>query len=680
MKKNMVLQAITLVLLAAAAPATRAAGEIETITVTGEKQERTLMNTASSVEVLDSEDIRRRAGLETTSDVLAIVPNLISTETSNFAPAVRGVDGTGPAQGADAFFAGTRPRLNYQVDGRTLSYNESIFSDATLWDVERVEVFRGPQSTLQGRNAVAGAIVVKTRDPVYDFEAGGRVQVGDYDTRQYSAYASVPVVDDQVAFRIAADHRASDSFVGFEPYPGVSKPEAYKAVSVRTKLLLEPDALPDFRALITFNHADIHAPQGNEVVRPFGEHRASFARMPRFGTRSDGLILDADWRINDAFTFDLLVSATDLEVTRDADPGTGNVEIDGKEYVVEPRLHFDLADGRLTGFLGTHHFRADQDEGIDLFGGGVFEDETTTDAVFGEVTWAFTDTLDLTFGGRWEREHRERDGGVFVFLINFDETYEVFLPKGTLAWHPNDRLTLGATVARGYNGGSAGFTFEPPFVSYTYGEEYVWNYELFARASLFDDRLFLTANAFYSDYEDMQLPFDLNPDPAIWSTVIRNAPEAESYGLELGSRLLLTEALELFANVGLLQTEITKYPGSGIEGNDLPRSPSATVSFGAFYTHPGGFEAGVDARWTDRYHTEVTNLARGRTDAYWVANVQVAWRFSKVRVFAALTNVFDNVEPILIYPMRDARPGHRHGACAAHGEDGHRGELLRPPR
>src|SRR3546814_364504 len=143
--------------------------------------------------------------------ILDHIPNFTTAETTNLAPAVRGVDGTGPAQGADAFFAGTRPRLNYQVDGRTLTYNESIFSDATLWDVERVEVFRGPQSTLQGRNAVAGAIVVKTNDPTYDWEGTARLMAGNRSTWQGSAAVSGPIVDDQVAFRLSADQRMSNS-------------------------------------------------------------------------------------------------------------------------------------------------------------------------------------------------------------------------------------------------------------------------------------------------------------------------------------------------------------------------------------------------------------------------------------------------------------------------------------
>lgn len=623
---------------------------LETILVTGEKIDRTLMETASSVEVFDDAELQRRGGLDTVSEILAIVPNFLGTETTNFAPAVRGADGTGPAQGADAFFAGTRPRLNYQADGRTLSYNESIFSDATLWDVARVEVFRGPQSTLQGRNAVAGAVVVRTKDPTWDFETGGRVLAGDYDTRQYSGYVSGPLVDGQLAARIAVDHRNADSFTGFQPFPRVDDPEEHQSVNVRGKLLFEPDALPGLRALVTLSHVDMHAPQGADVQRPFADHDAAFPRMPRFGTRANTVIGDLSYAINDVFSFETLVSASDIEVERTSDPGAGIADIDMTEVVIEPRLRFALLEGRLNGFVGTHHFRNDQDEFIDLFGGGTFVDETTTDAVFGEATWTFAPEWDLTLGGRWEREHRERVGGVFIFLIDFDETYEVFLPKASLAWRATEDLTVGATVARGYNGGAAGFTFESPFVSYTYKEEYVWNYELFARASLLDGRLQLTANAFYSDWKDMQLPFDLNPDPAIWSFVVRNADAAESYGLEVGSRLAVSDSLDLYANAGLLRAQVTDFAGSGIEGHELPRSPTATFNVGGWYTHPSGFEAGLDARWTDSYETDVINEPGGRTDDYWVAGAQVAWRFSKVRVSASVTNLFNNVEPILRYP------------------------------
>src|SRR5690606_8213389 len=115
---------------------------LDPITVTGERFQRSIQDTSSSVAVFDAQTLEKRPDLGSSNQVLEHVPNVVTSETSNFAPAVRGVDGTGPAQGADAFFAGTRPRLNMQVDGRPLSYNEAIFGDVPLWDVDQVEVFR----------------------------------------------------------------------------------------------------------------------------------------------------------------------------------------------------------------------------------------------------------------------------------------------------------------------------------------------------------------------------------------------------------------------------------------------------------------------------------------------------------------------------------------------------------
>src|SRR5688572_19579634 len=128
------------------------------INVTGEKSERSILQTAPSVRVFGERELLDQRGIVGTNELLGGVANITSTGTGNLAPAVRGVDGTGPAQGADAFLAGTRPRLSVQVDGRSASYNEVVFGDLGLWDVQRVEVFRGAQSTLQGRNAIAGTI------------------------------------------------------------------------------------------------------------------------------------------------------------------------------------------------------------------------------------------------------------------------------------------------------------------------------------------------------------------------------------------------------------------------------------------------------------------------------------------------------------------------------------------
>ncbi|MES1990911.1 MAG: TonB-dependent receptor [Pseudomonadota bacterium] len=618
------------------------------LVISGEKTERSIMDTASSVTVFSEDDIRKRPGIETLNDALENVPSFITTETSNFAPAVRGLDGTGPAQGADAFFAGTRPRLNYMVDGRTLSYNESIFSSTALWDVESVEVFTGPQSTLQGRNSVAGAIVVKTKDPSWVNEAAGRVAFGNYDRQEYSGVVSGPIIKDQLAVRLAVDVRERKDAVDFSPYPEYDHPDRYQSLSLHGKILIEPAAIPDLSTLITLNHATSAAPQDNGVTVPFDDRNAAFPNMPVFGTQTDGGIVDVDYKLSDAWAVKTLVTYTSLRVRRWATAGAGNAEIKADEFAAEPMVNFDYAG--IDGFVGVHYFYNDQNELIDLFGGGGFGDTTKTVALFGETTIKATSSLDLTLGGRLEHEERDRSGSAAFFVIDFHEKYDVFLPKATLAWHVTDEQTLGATIARGYNGGGAGFTYSFPFQSYIYEPEYVWNYEVFTRSEFNDGKIVLTGNLFYNQYKDLQLPFDLNPAPAVWSFVVRNADEAETYGAEIGVRALIVDGLTAFANLGLLHTEVTSFPGSGVEGNSFARSPAFALNLGGTYELENGLDFSLNSRFTDTYHSEVVHKARGKTDAYWIADAEIGYSIENARFFATVNNLFDEDAPVMLSP------------------------------
>jgi iron complex outermembrane recepter protein len=631
-------------------PAARPTDTLETITVYAEKLGRSLLDTATSVVVLDADELERRPVITGANDLLGRIPNITSTGTSNFAPAVRGIDGTGPAQGADAFLAGTRARLNVQLDGRPASYNEIVFGDAGMWDVQQIEVLRGPQSALQGRNAIAGTLSIKTKDPTYQTEAKFRALAGNLDSRQYSGAFSAPIIDEQLAFRIAVDHKTSESFVTVGEVPGVDN-HTFEATTVRGKLLIEPKALEGFTTLITLNYSDSSAPQSEEVAAPFENHIAAYPPMPVFAPRTASGIVDMSWKLSDAYTFETRIALTDVEVKREALPGDGNANVDVRETIAEPLLRFNLMDGRLNGLGGLYYFRAEQDDSIDFLGGGSFEDSTRTSAVFGETTLKVSDRFDVTLGARYEEERREREGSLFVFVVDLDETYAAFLPKLVLTWHLSDDLTVGTLAARGYNGGGAGVTFAEPFETYTFEPEYVWNYEAFARATLADGKVMLTGNLFLSDYEDIQLPFSLSA----LSTVIRNADEAQTYGAELSATWQAAPSLQLSSGFGLLDTKIKNYPDSGVEGNSLAFSPAFTADLGAQYRH-AGFELSFDARYSDAYYSDVRNDPRAKTDPYWLVNSQLGYTFSRVRVFGFVNNLLDSGKPVFRYPGDEFNP------------------------
>lgn len=638
---------------------TAGAANPDDIVVTAERTNRTLRDTASSVVVATQEDIDRTAGAYSTDDILSRIPNLVTNRPGNNAPAIRGIDGTGPAVGANAFFAGTRPRINFQLDGRTLTFNEVVYRDGLLWDIQQIEVYRGPQSTLQGRNAIGGVVAVKTADPTFEWHGRLRGVVGNGDVRQISGAVGGPIIPDVLAFRLAADYRAEDFFVKFTPFvarkDGVSNetfllgdPSHQRSYILRGKLLFTPT--PDVRALITLSHSDAYAPQTGDVTRPFQDHGAAFPDQPRFRTRADVAIADTSWRVSDVVTLSAFATATDFKVNRFADLGSGNAAINGTEWSVEPRVRLTSADERLSGFLAGYLFHASQDEAIDLFGSGFFHDSTETRAVFGELTFKATPQLDLNVGARYETEERDRTGGAGVFAIDYHETFKVFLPRGTITYHASPTVNFGVTVGRGYNAGGAGFAFDPPFPSFTYKKETVTNYEAFLRGSLLDNRLRLSANVFFNDYQGLQLPFDVNPDPAITATVIRNAERATTYGAEVEARYQALKTLEVFANAGLLKTKVNRYDDPTVQGNALPRSPAFTLNAGFVGTPVPGLDLSFDMRFTDAYYSDAFNDARGKTKPYTVANAQVSYRVGPARLFVAATNLFDTTDAVQISP------------------------------
>lgn len=623
-------------------PRDRRETALSEIIVTGEKSARSLLDTSSSVEIYDAERIESLAGANGVRDLLQQTPNVLDVGSGNDLPTVRGVDGSGPARGAYAFLGGTRPRLNLSVDGRSLTYNELAFGPQSVWDLEQVEVFRGPQSHIQGRNAIAGAVVLSSRDPSFFHEAAVKGGIGEQGTSQLAAMISGPLVDNELAFRFSADRQKRESHVNMASYQPVGDPRRFEITTARAKLLYKPAAVPGLSSMLSISHYDSRAPQNEALIPPPAQQGPRFSPYrPVFETESTSGAWDLAWRLSDRIALESKVIYTKFANDRLTLPTIQHASIDGREFQVEPLVRFDAGD--LRGLAGLRYFHSTQDEFVNLYGGSTFDDETTTASAFAEATYALRPQLDVTLSARMEREHRRRKGGSATVRVDHDETYDTFLPKLNFAWKPAPGHTLGASVARGYNAGGVGITFGTPVLSYAYEPEYVVNYELYSRHRLLDDRLELTANVFHNDYEDMQLPYYVGT-----SAIIRNAARAETQGAELGARWLARRDLEVFASLGLLRTEIKRFAASGVEGNKLARAPSYTANLGANWKFARGFELSGNVMFSDTYYSYFDNDPRGKISAYHVANVQLAYNFKGGRAALFVQNLFDTDKWLMV--------------------------------
>ena len=633
---------------------------LDEITVTGEKFERSQSSTGSSTTVVTGDQFKREANLLSATQLLKRDVNILDTGLGNDLPTVRGVDGSGPAVGAVAFFAGSRPRLNMQIDGRTSSYNELAFGTKSLWDMKQVEIYRGAQSYAQGRNAIAGAVVMTSNDPTQEWEGAAKLNMGNHRLAQTAALISGPVVKDELAFRLSVDHQQRETAVDLPHYDPVGNPRWFKATNTRAKLLWTPSALPDLYSRLTFNHLNARAPQSETELQPNSPRYTP--ERPVFQTRSASTIWDIGYQLSEHWKWENKLVYThfihDRKTTSPFNtalpPNRRGVpaRVDGNEFQIEPIVKYESEKYR--GLFGLFYFNAKQDESVTMLNGRIartpittnFNDKTKTKAVFGEITFTPDIPFELTLSARYEQEHHQRKGKSAMFSINRDKKYNVFLPKADIAWKINDDQRLGFKVGKGYNPGGAGVTFGVPYTSYEYDAEYVWNYELYHRWTSTDKRLRINSNLFYNDYKDMQLPFTLGPN----SIVIRNADKVVTYGAEINTEWQATEKLALNAGIGMLKTDIKRYPNSGIEGNKLARAPSFSGKVGANYRLLDHLEIGTNYSYNSSYYSTADNLANGKVGHYDQLDVYLAYDFKHARITLYADNVLNSRKDILLVP------------------------------
>ncbi|MDV2079402.1 TonB-dependent receptor [Marinobacter xestospongiae] len=619
------------------------------IVVTGEKVERSIYDTSSSVEVYDQQRIESTPGATELSDVLDLNPAIVDPGIGNHMPAVRGVDGSGSSIGGLATFAGVRPRLNVSLDGRSLSYSEMAFGPRSLWDMRQVETYVGPQSHIQGRNALAGAVVMKSNNPSFQWEGAVKGAVGNQGYAQTAALVSGPIVEDELAFRLSVDRQQRESYVDLATYEPVGDAREVESTAARFKLQYEPAALPDFGTTLTVSDMDTRAPQAEyELSNPPSRQANEF--RPVYTTDSTSASWDMVWDLGRQMRFENNMTFSKLEFERRTQNTSANFTSDGDEFQIEPLLHFGADGESVRGLVGVRLYDFDADEAfINAVGNQPMKDETQTRSAFGELTYPLATTVDLTFGLRYEWERRQRTAlvqlnPVFGVDLDFDETYNVLLPRLDLAWKPRAGQTFGMKVAKGYNAGGAGLSITN-FQPYEYDEETVINYEVYARNALLDGELELTANVFYNDYSDMQLPEYVGADDII----IRNADKAISYGAELGSRWMPAPAFALTGSLALLKTDVEDFDGTVIEGNELPRAPAYAATLGAVYEPLDNLELSGNVRYSDSYYADYDNLPAEKIEGYTVANVQLAYTYGPAHMTVFVNNLFDTDAETMIF-------------------------------
>lgn len=628
-------------------------GGRQEIVVTGERTSRSKHDTASSVAIETGKSINEKAAPDRVEQLLQMVPN-IQLGSGGEGPTIRGQDSTGVVRDLPAFLSGTRPRTTITIDGRSATYYELAFGLTSVWDVARVEVFRSPQTTTQGRNSIGGAIFVETEEPTFNWQGKVRLVAGESDTWQFSGVVSGPLIDGQLALRVSGDLRRSrtssqitNGAVGIDPNRDDSE-------LVRVKLLVEPKGLPDTRIDLTYSHGHSQMPQIEGIEPPYVERRNPSAIYGIFAITVDALTSRIAYKPAGDFEVRATLSYGKADVRRYPKPGFGDTVIDARDFSFEPVVCWLSATGlSLTG--GFNYTRATLEQTIDLtafgpvLGRGVFSDIQDSFGLFGEGILPLASGLSLTAGLRYQYDRQVRQGGLdgnnLTLPLAYDRTFIAWLPKASLAWDISPSLRVGALAQRASNPGGVNLNTGRRRVE-LFDAEHLWDFELFARVRLLGGKLTLTADAFryeMTDAQRTQTTFIVQPyGPPFPNTQVNNAPRAWTKGIELEMDWLPSRRFHLSGAIGLLDTKITASPDANLLGKQFQRSPHFSGSASVVWNPVDALSLSGQARHNSGYFSDDLETATRRINGSTTVDAKVSWTWNGVTMFGYVRNLFDD--------------------------------------
>lgn len=635
--------------------------ELDKIVVTGEKLNRSVEDTASSVAVVTDEDLEAAPEEGNLQDAAEQAANIVYPATVGGAPVIRGQATQGPTTGAVAFFSGTAPRSTINVDGQYQNFWESTHGMTSVWDVDSIEIFRGPQTTSQGANSIAGAMVVNTKDPTFTPEGAFRAEYGSYNTRRVSGMLSGPL-GEQFAARATLDYYGRESFIDYvnSSYSEGRGSTDLMALNGRAKLLWQPTNLPGLTAKLTYALRQSNQPthEADNAV-PYNSLVNTATNMPSFYTRSHTGIADVAYEFENGLVLSNSAQISDKHMRRFLlNMNTGAAKVNQLNMSNETLLKFGAEDTALSGVAGVFVSRTTSDEALEMDDAGdpVFDDTKTNLGIFAEADYRFLDRWMLTGGLRFEADQVERSGratktpGSYTAVdFSYDETFMSILPKLALAYEVSDSLTIGGLVSRGFTPGGVAVNFTDG-AAQPYKAETSWNYELFARAKMFDDRLNIATNVFFNDLSNAQRYFAQRVSPTVTNLKVLNAEKAYSYGVEFEMDYQILDTVNVSANVGLLSTEIEEFSGRpSDEGNEFSTAPSYKVGFGVDWTVFEKLTLSGDVEFTDGYYSDDANTLSMKVDPYVVANASATFQVNdNFQLYSYVNNIFDERKPTFI--------------------------------
>ncbi|MBY4677402.1 TonB-dependent receptor [Marinobacterium arenosum] len=604
--------------------------EMTAVVVTGEFREAELQEIPNSISVIDQQTINAR-GAEHLEDVLGLAPNVNFAGGSSRARFYQ-IRGIGERS---QFVEPLNPSVGVLVDGIDMS---GIGSGATLLDVQQVEVFRGPQGTLFGANALAGLINIKSNDPT-DYRTGSiETTLGNYDTYSVKGVLSGPI-SDRVGYRLALQSYGSDGYISNDfldrddtndrdeqTLRGKLRIEASEDLTIDlTALLVDIDNGYDAFSLDNTRHTLSDEPGHDRQETAALAFASSWSGNDSFLVETSLSFADSDleYGYDEDWTFDGFhpfgYSSTDNYI-RDRQTATGEIRL-----VSRPGA--EIFNGTTQWVAGVYL----NDQSVDLTREYTFNAEdftskfdSTRTALYGQLETWLSDDWTLTTGlrvERWDADYRDSDG------VSSDPSETLWGGRVALDYMLNDDTILYGLISRGYKAGGFNSDGTLPEALRTYDTEYMWNYETGVKGSWLDNRLQTQLALFYQQRRDVQIKgsrvVTRDDGSSEFIDFIDNSSEGTNYGIELEANLAVNSQLTLFGALGWLQTDLQE-EGASWDGRQQAHAPNYQFLIGAHYDYGNGWYARVDLEGKDEFY--FSDRHNAESDAYELLNARIGYR------------------------------------------------------
>ena len=622
---------------------------LEEVVVTSQKRESTLQDTPVSITALTAQDLEMY-NMTDIAEVSRVAPNFKLNHgrdsTSQATVHIRGI-GQSDELGD--------PGVGIYIDGIYLARQHGALFK--LNDIERIEILRGPQGTLFGRNAIGGAVNVVTRQPTNETEFSAEVGVGNYDSLTGTAYGQVPVIEDKLFVR-AAVYGEKNS--GFTENTFLDEELNDKDVLTgRFALRARPTENLDVNWSVDVTRDESNGPglfiTGlDRTQRYLPSIERSFGSLSPFVAGNSGGASDPDSHVrkisNDSpNSHSLDVWGTTLNINWD----TGDYEfrsitgyreieelvqtdLDGTSFTIldqdsdefeqwqvsqEFQLLGSAFDDRLKWLLGFYYFKERQrlpisvifdiGLGADLGFDRTVRQEAETVAGFGSATYAFTDKFSVTFGARFSTEDKtlaalriQADGTISFNEPGISTGFNNFSPKIVLDYQIMQTVLTYASFSKGFKSGGFNPRSAAQGQTQPYDPEKVYSFEAGIKSRWFDDRLQANIAGFYMDYSDIQQQvFITDPSGAGFISTVANAAEATITGLELEVMARPTENFFFAGTLGYTNAEFDEFIDAtlgDLSDRKFQNAPEITASIAAEYRvqFPSDWEVSLGAAYS----------------------------------------------------------------------------------